>query len=215
MAPSRFDPHDLDCINAIEFIRTRSEGRNVEYKGPCVFDDIRPHIVKTSIGMSNLRGGGYIIIGIGKVDDVLTTLGVDEVVARTYDPDKVLTEIAKYTSPPVNAVVGIAEHNKRDFVVIAVREFDRTPVVTKREGSWEKLKQHIHAGEIYVRPQGHIQTRVPQSAHELDEVIDLAAEKRALHLLEQTRRLHNIMDTNAAENSSKRYTEELGEASFL
>jgi predicted HTH transcriptional regulator len=65
------------------------------------------------MAMANLRRGGYIIIGVGRVGNSLERTGVDASLLTSYDADRVLGAIAKYAEPAVDAAVGIVEYDTK------------------------------------------------------------------------------------------------------
>lgn len=218
MIPPRL-PATHELAKSVDSIlSTLIETRAVEYKGSAPFADLESHIVKTAMAMANLRSGGYIIIGIAKDNDQLARTGANTEHIETYDVDRVLAAINKFTSPAVEAIVGIVEHQGKDYVVISVSEFDRAPVLCKRDGQWPN-GDRVSRGTMFIRPAGFIETRTPQSASELDEVIALAAEKRAVemyriqYLLNDAAKASGI--TLQQTDATGRYDAELGDVARL
>ena len=198
-------------------LTTLIETRAVEYKQSETFGVLEPHIVKTAMAMSNLRGGGFIIVGVGPSGtDGLTRTGISSDHLATYDSDDLLAKINRFSSPAVSAMVATVEHNNIEYLVIAVQEFERTPVICRRDGQWPD-KQRVFAGTIFIRPTGLVETRTPQTAAELDEVIDLAAEKRAIYLIRMRETLNATGGASvpAAPTAAEQYIAELGKAAEL
>jgi hypothetical protein len=220
--PSRLpDTHQI-AKDVASIIGTLIETRSVEYKESAKFAALEPHIVKTAMALSNLRAGGFLIVGVARGQSGLRAAGISTTALATYDADGVLAAINKFASPAVNATVAIVAHRNKDYLVIAVQEFERTPTVSKRNGAWHDETHKIVAGSIYIRPPGLVETRLPSSAAELDEVIELAAEKRAIRMVAQ-RDLLNITAATALasvapakpwlldESQTERYNRELGD----
>lgn len=217
MIPSRLPASDDVAKSVNNILATLIETRAVEYKQSASFGDLEPHIVKTAMAMANLRDGGYIVIGVSGDAGGLTRTGISTAHLATYDADNALATINKFASPAITAMVTVVEHGANDYLVIAVSQFERTPVICSRDGEWPN-KQRVFAGTIFVRPAGFIETRPPKTATELDEVIDLAAEKRAVYIV---RMRDTLNATVAPETPSKavpstaHYDAELGAAAKL
>jgi len=177
--PSRLPESSPLAQLAIGTLDTLIEVRAVEYKRSESFSSLESHIIKTSMAMANLRDGGLIIIGVARQPSGLVRTGISAADLNTYDADVILSAINKYAAPAVDAVVATVEHKKEDYVVIFIEEFSATPIICAKDSAWG------NAGSIYIRPRGFVETRTPRSGQELDELIDLAAEKRAARMIRQ------------------------------
>lgn len=231
MIPSALDPAHPHAQVVRNFLDTLIETRGVEYKQSASFEDLEPHLVKTSMAMANLRGGGYIIVGVAGSSGGLSRTGISASDLATYDADDLLAAINKCASPAVSAIVGTVPHRDRqnsadrNYLVIAIDEFELTPVLCHRDMTWSGKKDRIFAGNIYIRPHGSIATRRPQTATELEEVLDLASLKRAIKIVTSRDTLNAVADaatgaspktaTEAKELGVARYTAELGKAGDL
>lgn len=123
--------------------------------------------------MSNIEGGGYIIIGISEDKDGVAHKpeGMPEEMARSYDPDNVSNYINAFADPYVDIEVEHFDHGGNFFVVLKIHEFSTEPVICKKDAN------DIKRGTIYYR--GH---RLPQSSPietsaEMREVIERAVDK--------------------------------------
>lgn len=172
-----------------EFVQLNqnSERRDCEFKSGVDWNDgnIKYKIVKAILSISNLRDGGYIIIGVEKIDNVTgyQLIGLSKSIADTYDPETILEVANSFTRSHVSLNVKHFEHNGKYFVVIQVVEFEDTPIICKKNHS-----NILQEGRIYGRPYQRVESSDNLSAEDLQEIIDLAIEKRTrrqMRLLEQ------------------------------
>ena len=63
-----------------DLVKAPREVRNVEYKSSMSWDDpiSRTTMIKAILALSNVRDGGYLVIGVEEVDDELVPKGVDD-----------------------------------------------------------------------------------------------------------------------------------------
>ncbi|MCK4874177.1 MAG: ATP-binding protein [Phycisphaerales bacterium] len=157
----------------------------VEFKESQPWEKLKQRIAKIAMSMANLRDGGMIIIGVSEQsEDSWTLEGVHEEHLPTYDQDDTDAFVNAHADPPLSLTVLKHKHDEHEYVVILVREFDDLPVVCKKN-SGEILK----AGAFYVRPRNMACSRPVESASEMRDLLDLAAEHRTRKLLETMRRV--------------------------
>ena len=88
-------------------------------------------------------------------------------------------------------------------MAIQIHEFTDSPFVCKKNGP-DNIK-NIRAGDVFVRPLGKPRTTRVISAEEMQDLLELAAEKRARRILEVAHRIGlKVTDT-----SSKKFEDEL------
>ena len=172
-----------------EFVQMNrnSERRDCEFKSGIEWNssNIRYKIVKAILAISNLRDGGYIIIGVEKPDNVTgyQLTGMSDTIANTYDAEIILVLVNSFAWTHVSLTVNHFEHEGNHFVVIQVAEFEDTPIICKKN-----YNDIIKEGRIYGRPHRRIESSDNLSAEDLQEIIDLAIEKRTrrqMRLFEQ------------------------------
>ena len=145
--------------NAMEMLRHLdfagwSERRDLEFKSGEAWDTLKQGLVKGALALSNIEGGGYIIVGIGKGegDMVHRPEGMSREVAQTYDQDMVLDYINSFADPPITIKMQPLKHEGKFFVVIKIHEFARARHLQK--------ERHRHQA-------GHSLLQEPQDAAEL------------------------------------------------
>lgn len=163
------------------------EAQGVEFKESAAWDALKWKIIATCMGMSNLRDGGLILVGVSQRNDAWDLAGISPGHLSTFEPDTILGQLNSFASPPIEIdIVTVEYRNGRTFLAIQVREFAATPVVCRKNGP---NGLGLREGDIFVRPPGLARTSKATSATELQDMLMLAAEKRAREILEQGRRV--------------------------
>jgi predicted HTH transcriptional regulator len=169
-----------------------TESQDVEFKESCPFSDIKHKIATTCMAMANQRDGGVIIIGVSERAQSYALLGISPADLATYNEDVMNAFINRYASPSMRVHLVEVEHGGHSFLAISVPEFERSPIICKSEHPQSAL----YRGTIYVRPLGNPRTERPMDASELAHVIELAAEKRAIEIVQQGRRAGLILPSD-------------------
>ena len=75
--------------------------RNVELKRSISWDDsdVKARIAKTVLGMSNIRNGGFLILGVEQEGDDFNPVGITDEHLSTFNYDLVSSEVAKFADP--------------------------------------------------------------------------------------------------------------------
>ncbi|MHC4259494.1 MAG: RNA-binding domain-containing protein [Planctomycetota bacterium] len=192
---------------ALELLR---EVSSVEFKQAAGWSELKKGLPKDIIGMSNVQDGGIIIIGIGENDGQWNRTGLTDEQLNTYDPDDMIDHVNKYASPSITFdVVLHTDDEGSKYLVIRVHEFGESPIVCKKEYFGE-----LRRGALYVRPLGKAESREVQSAEEMRDLLDLAAEKKTRNFLHQIRRVGIDVETvSLTMTDSDKFDEELGDLS--
>ncbi len=199
--PGHVKLHDR-VYNALDHCQ---ESRSVDFKASSSWDDLKLKIVRTVIGMGNLRDGGIIIIGASENGDSWDLTGITNNHLSTYDVDDIIDSVNKYASPPIKIdIVLVKYRNDEKFLAFQVHEFSNTPFVCKK--NTPDGNKILCAGEFYVRPAGKPRTIKVSSAEDMHDLLELAAEKRARRILEVAHRI----GLKPTETASQRFDEELG-----
>jgi len=136
-------------------------------------DRFKAEITKTVLGMTNIRDGGWIVIGKEqRSDGTFENVGMSQSDYALYDSDNIKDFVKEYADPYVVLSVQKPVHDQKRFVVIRVQEFDETPIICKR--GWGNI---LHRGKIYTRSRGKPETIEVPSHTEMQEIIDMAVDK--------------------------------------
>jgi len=164
---------------ALDFCQER---KDIDFKESTVWDTLKFRIVKTALGMANLRDGGIIIIGVSERNQVWDLTGIKPEHVKTYDVDIIIDFINKYASPYIGIDIALVKYSDgKVYLAIYVNEFNDTPIVCKKNGPDSK---DIRKGGVYVRPPGIAKTTIVTEAAQMHDLLELAAEKRARRFLE-------------------------------
>lgn len=158
------------------------EDRSLEYKESRPWGDLKDKIAKTALGMSNVRDGGTIIIGVSQRSGSLVPKGMPQDNIDTYDVDDVQAYVNRFADPYVRLEMYTVPRNDQKFIAIVVHEFDEVPVVCKKSGVG------LRQGSVYTRAYRMPETCEVPSQTEMREIIDMATDKGVRRFLERSRR---------------------------
>lgn len=165
------------------------EARGLEFKRGLAWNEIKHAVTRAVLAMSNLEGGGRIVIGVDTGDNGGHILaGMDRGASRTFREDEVSEFVNKYADPPVQIHVQQVSQGERHFVVIDVPEFDHQPILCKKDLDKEG-KKHLESGRLYYRPKGGVKSTSRLAHQDLRDLLDLAVIK---HHKYWTRQLHKM-----------------------
>ena len=180
------------------------ESKSVDFKESAPWEDLKWQLIRTSLAMGNLRDGGIIVIGASERGDTWDLTGISNDHLSTFDVDDVIDVINKYASPPIKIeIVTVTYRNSKVFLAMQIHEFTDCPFVCKKNGPDNNKK--LRAGDVFVRPAGKPRTTRVISADEIQDLLELAAEKRARRILEVAHRI----GLKPTDTSSKKFEEEL------
>lgn len=187
------------------------EPGGVEFKSTQALTSPRPwKIIRSILGLSNRRDGGYVIVGIREdADKQLVLDGMDAADLDTWSEDAAIDLMSEYSEPRSQIRVQVHPSDLgKSFIVVRVQEFEEQPVLCKRDGGQGVLRR----GALYVRPRGRGQTVENGSMEDMRSLLKLATDKRLGELLRTMNRAGIVLgsgSTPAAANDSARYDEEL------
>ncbi|MCP2598727.1 putative DNA binding domain-containing protein, partial [Candidatus Aminicenantes bacterium AC-335-L06] len=128
---------------------------------------------KDILAFSNVRGGGYIIIGIEQKEGKYERGGVSIEHIKTYNQEIMLDQMSNFADPGVDFEVNFSEDKDgKKYVIIAIKEFKEIPVICKKDS--EDTKK----GVIYYRSTGRRPESAPVSnSYDMRDIIELAVVK--------------------------------------
>ena len=174
----------------------------LDFKESQPWQVLRWRLLKTIMGMSNLRDGGLILIGVAENGNNWKLTGIASDHLRDYDYDDITDQLSKYASPQVVVDIVVHEHDdSKLYLAIHIHQFKDCPVVCRKNSSEDvKPKDRLLAGDIYVRPSsGKPRTEKVMDAFQIHDLLERAAEFRARKLLEIGKRIGFVpgqTDTN-------------------
>lgn len=136
---------------------------------------------KDILAMSNVRDGGYIIIGVEEVNNNYERTGTTEDQRRTYNIDIMKDQMSNYVDPYVDFEVSFPiDRSNLQYVLILVKEFRDVPVICRRNS------RDTNAGVIYYRNRNRRPESAPVSnSYDMREIIELATVKLMRRMREQ------------------------------
>jgi len=168
--------NDAASQELIELIIHGQEERYLDYKASMPWEgDNKAIIVRTILSMANLRGGGYIVIGVE--DQTFKPVGMQLKHIESFSHDKIAPIVNSHAEPEVNISITPVPYNGMDFIVIQVQEFADIPVLSKGRTMYVKSEPYLQAGKLYIRSRRMNETREVQSRTDMRDVIDLAIDK--------------------------------------
>ena len=194
-----------------EFAQTlhlQHETPGVEFKGPAPRTDSRSfaQIAKAVLGMSNRRGGGFVIIGVGTTTQGLNPLGLTETQVASWTYDETAAGLARYADPGVTFELETKDYNGLRYVVLQIVEFDEIPVLCKRAYSMV-----LRAGACYVRTRRMPETSEIPTQTEMRELLTLATEKGVRAYLESLRRIGLFNLPSPEQTSTETFRQQRGD----
>jgi len=152
-------------------IEGATENQRLEFKGPCNSDIIK--FAKDIMALSNLRDGGYIVIGITQFENKVIREGITEEQKRTFDFDVMKDQMSEFADPFVDFQVDFVKDNQgREYAIIITKEFRELPVICKKD-SKDTTRGVIYCRSSHRRPE----SAQISNSHDMRQILELAALK--------------------------------------
>lgn len=142
------------------------ETQTLEVKGACDWNV--QSLTKDILAMSNVRDGGYIIVGVE--DMTFVRQGITPTQKATYNIDIMRDQIASYADPHVNFTVEFpSDSESKEYAVIRVLPFEEIPVICKKDG------KDTRAGVVYYRNRnGRVNSGPVSSSYDMRDIVTAA-----------------------------------------
>jgi len=165
--------NDTESLLEYLSLHAHTETRECEFKSGLPWNNLKLKIAKAALALSNLAGGGYVIVGVSKNETTnrYEPTGLSEDDSRTYNQDAVSQFVNEFTDPHVDIEIKHFSNDTKYYVVIQVFEFEEVPVICKK-GSDETIR-----GRIYCRTHRKVESSPEPSVSEIREILDLAVDK--------------------------------------
>lgn len=174
----------------------------LDFKESQPWQVLRWRLLKTIMGMANLRDGGLVLVGVAEDGTAWKLTGIEPAHLATFDYDDIIDQLSKYASPQVSVDIVVHDHEDgKRYLAFHVHQFNDSPVVCRNNSPDDvKAKDRLAAGEVYVRPTtGKPQTVKVTDAVRLHDLLELAAEFRARRMLEVGKRV-GLVPTQAVKS---------------
>jgi len=199
----------MDEKEFLELIGIGQERRNLEFKQSTPGNDARfkAKIAKAILGFTNIRDGGYIVIGLEKQNDGLhKSVGVQPKHLATYNGDNVASHIARYAEPYVKFDLEVVNFKGESYVVVRIYEFEDTPVICKKD-----YPQILRKGAIYTRSYRMPETVEVPSQTEMREILEITTEKRVKKFFQTMGRIGIIFSHVVSESDEEKFKSQRGD----
>jgi len=178
-----------------ELLEAGSESQKLDFKESCGWDVKR--FAKDLLAFSNLKGGGYIVIGMKEDNEGFKREGVTEEHLASYDRDTMKDQMSAYADPAVDFIVHkISDRTGVKFAVIEIREFIDIPIICKKDGA-DLTRATIYYRNIDKKPE----SAPISNSYDLRNLIELAA-------IKMMRRMREL-GYSTKEHKLDKYDEEL------
>lgn len=152
-------------------LEAQTERPNLDFKQDCSWEVTR--FAKHLLAMSNLKDGGYIIIGVENTN--FQRQGVSQKNLDTFKIDIMRDQMTKYADPFVDFEVYKPKgKDKKDYVAMRILPFKEIPVICRKDDNNAGLK----AGVIYYRNSNRrIESAPISNSNDMKDLIQLATIK--------------------------------------
>ncbi|MCI0440654.1 MAG: putative DNA binding domain-containing protein [Chloroflexi bacterium] len=188
-----------------QILALNHELRGVEFKSPAPRNDRRlfAQVVRAVLGMSNIREGGVVVIGVGAS---LERLGLSDEDLATWTYDDVADGFAAYADPSVSFDLETKQHEGKSYVVIEVAEFEDIPVLCKRD-----YQGILRSGACYVRTRRKPETSELPTQTEMRGLLDMATDKVLGRFLKRAQQVGIISFGPARPSDEDLFNQQLGD----
>lgn len=189
----------------IDLIEIGRETRNIEYKRTYNWNvpSHKAKIVKSILAMSNIKDGGYLILGVDENNGTFTPVGMPKADFDLLNTDDILAFTNRFADPYVDIKLYKDLYEGMLFTVIEVQEFQQYPIVCKSNG-----EENLRCGSIYTRTRRMYESAVVPSQTEMREIIEMAVDKG---IREFNRRVSYVgIGVQSQLSAEEQYDQELG-----
>ncbi len=163
-----------------ELLHAEHERRNLEFKPSCKLDKKNPFIAKiirAMLAMSNLRDGGYIIVGFEEKDKIVYKNGIDPDNLKTWSFDQLSSIVSEYADPSVSFQYEHVAYNDNLVILIEVIQFEETPIFCKKDFQKGEERPILRKGALYIRPRHKPESCDISTAQDMRDLISITTDK--------------------------------------
>ena len=129
------------------YVQHLREERYLEYKAAMSWtdDDTKVKLAKAIVAMSNIGGGGVIVIGIREVNRGVWELeGLVDDIRSSFNQDDVAVWVNNHFTPATQFSIESVMLEEKTFLLIQIQEFERIPLICRTPFT-------VH-GDVVLRP---------------------------------------------------------------
>lgn len=208
-------------INISKILKVPNESRGIEFKesfswSPNV-DGLQSNnkaqeVIRSILGMSNIKDGGKIFIGVRQGKNSTEPKFVSEGMAtsdlNTYDQDSIFEQVRNFGEPEPQFQVLNVEYEGKYFILFNVQSFLFAPIICNNYRHLNKLEMSA----LYIRT-FKPETKKVTEVVEMREIVELAIEKELDIFSARMQRVFRTMSaikiTRGEEEEQKKFRGEL------
>jgi len=188
------------------------EQNGVEFKGagPRTDKNLLVKVIRASLGMSNRRDGGWVVVGVNEGESGIDPAGLSDNDLLTWSYDAFGDNVAVYADPGISFDLQTIVFNDKKFLAIRVTEFEEAPTICKKDYNAEG-KIILREGALYVRGRRKPETTEVRSLNDMRDLLELATEKALRRFISRASAvgLSTIEADDVADENS--FNEQLGD----
>jgi len=148
-----------------------AETQRIDFKESCNWNVVK--FAKDIMALSNLKDGGYIVLGLKEKHNYFERTGVTEEHKNSFKIDVMKDQMSAFADPNVDFQIDFKkDKNDKLFIIITVNEFREIPVICKKDSDDTK------AGTIYYRNSNRrIESAPVSNSYDMRDIIRLATFK--------------------------------------
>jgi len=178
------NPTNAD-INISKILAVPDEGRGIEFKESFSWalniDGLQSNnkaqeVIRSILGMSNIKDGGKIFIGVRQGKDPtepkFVSKGMNENDLNTYDQDLIFEQVRNFGKPEPQFQILNMEYEGKYFILFNVQSFLFAPIICYNYKHLNRLEMSA----LYIRT-FKPETKKVTEVVEMREIVELAIEK--------------------------------------
>lgn len=207
-------------INISKILAAPNESRGIEFKESFTWspnvDGLQSNnkaqeVIRSILGMSNIKDGGKIFVGVRQGKDSTESKfvpeGMTESDLNTYDQDPIFDQVRNFGEPEPQFQMFNVEFEGKYFILFNVQSFIFAPIICNNYRHLSKLDMSA----LYIRTFKPETKKVTEVA-EMREIVELAIEKELELFSARMQRLFKTMSSmeiTGSEEEQKKFGGEL------
>ena len=183
---------DIDYV-----FQNLEERRDIEFKQAINWntsDGVKACITKDMMAFSNIKTGGYLVIGVRQNSNhSFTPVGITLEVYDSHNLDSVLPYINSKAEPPVNVELRKFVRDGMRFVIYKIYPFENYPVFCKNE---DNASTQLHRGVIYTRTTRMYESAPIQNQTEMNEIKEMILDRSIEEYTRRTQQMSRVNTTS-------------------
>ena len=193
-----------------ELLSLGHEVRGIEFKpsGPRTDRVLFANVVRAALGMSNIRDGGRIVLGVEEAGNTLNPVGLADSDLLTWNYDHIADSFGPYADPSIQFHVAEAEYQAKRFIIIWVYQFEEIPILCNKD---ETISGRVvlRKGACYVRSRRKPETTEIPTQEDMRALLDLATDKGIARWISRAQTAGIYLPGTVAPSDQERFNQQL------